>query len=142
MKFLFDTDHVSILQSQHRPEYDAIIAQMAKHPAKDLGFSLISFHEQVLGAHTYITRARNAIGIINGYQLLEDVLLTFSRVSVVPYDAAAAAVFDNLVAQRVRIATMDLRLAASAMSRGLILLSRNTRDFNKVPGLFTEDWTI
>ena len=55
MKFLFDTDHVSILQSQHRPEYDAIIAQMAKHPAKDLGFSLISFHEQVLGAHTYIT---------------------------------------------------------------------------------------
>ncbi len=37
---------------------------------------------------------------------------------------------------------MDLRIAATAQARGLILLTRNTRDFSQVPGLVTEDWTI
>jgi tRNA(fMet)-specific endonuclease VapC len=37
---------------------------------------------------------------------------------------------------------MDLRIASIALSQGLILLTRNTRDFSKVPGLVTQDWTI
>lgn len=58
------------------------------------------------------------------------------------FDAPAAAVFDGLRAQRVRIATMDLRIASIALSRGLILLTRNVSDFSKVPGLVTENWTV
>jgi tRNA(fMet)-specific endonuclease VapC len=61
---------------------------------------------------------------------------------VIPFDAAAAAVFDGLVAQRVRVATMDLRIAAIALSRGMVLVTRNVSDFGKVPGLQTEDWTV
>ena len=43
--------------------------------------------------------------------------------------------------QKVRIGTMDLRIAATAISNGLILLTRNTVDFERVPGLTLEDWT-
>jgi tRNA(fMet)-specific endonuclease VapC len=80
--------------------------------------------------------------IIKGYQMVQEHLQSFSTAPVLPFDAAAAAIFDNLRAQRVRIATMDLRIAATALSRGLILLTRNIRDFGKVPGLVTEDWTL
>ncbi|MDG3495500.1 type II toxin-antitoxin system VapC family toxin [Pseudanabaena catenata USMAC16] len=44
--------------------------------------------------------------------------------------------------QKVRVSTMDLRIAAIAISNNLVLLTRNTGDFSKVPSLITEDWTV
>jgi predicted nucleic acid-binding protein len=74
--------------------------------------------------------------------LLLEILQGFRTAPVLPFDAAAAAVFDDLHAQRVRVATMDLRIAAIALSQGLVLLTRNIRDFSRVPALATEDWTV
>jgi tRNA(fMet)-specific endonuclease VapC len=37
---------------------------------------------------------------------------------------------------------MDLRIASIAISRSLVLLTRNARDFGKIPELVMEDWTI
>jgi len=44
--------------------------------------------------------------------------------------------------KRLQLATMDARIAAIALSRQLILLTRNLRDFGKVPELMIEDWTV
>ena len=55
---------------------------------------------------------------------------------------AAAAIYLGLRAQRIRIGTMDLRIASIVMSKGAILLSRNLTDFAKVPGLRVEDWLL
>jgi tRNA(fMet)-specific endonuclease VapC len=102
---------------------------------------IVSFREQVLGCQTYLSRARRAADVVRGYGMLDRVLDAFAAAQVLPFDAAAA-VFDGLLAQRMRLATMDLRIAAIALSRGLILLTRNVRDFGRVPGLVTEDWTV
>ena len=107
-----------------------------------MAYSIVSFHEQVLGAHSFINRARSTLGIIRGYRLLAENLRAFSAAPLLPFDAGAASIFDNLRTQRVRLATMDLRIAATALFRALILLTRNVRDFGRVPGLVTEDWTL
>ena len=57
------------------------------------------------------------------------------------FDAAAADRFDSLRAARVHVGTLDLRIAAIALANDKTVLTRNVRDFRKVPGLRVEDWT-
>lgn len=143
MKYLFDTDHISFLQRPSSAQFRVITARMGLCPSTDLAFSFVSLHEQFQGVHAWINRAKSHKDVVDGYGLLEEVYRSFSIVSVLlSFDAAAAAVFDSLVQARVRVSTMDLRIAAIALSRGLTVLTRDTRDFSKVPGLVTDDWTV
>jgi tRNA(fMet)-specific endonuclease VapC len=142
MKFLLDTDHISILQKQSGPEYTALMARIAQVPRADLAFCIVSFHEQVLGCNAYIAQAKTAADIVRGYQMFDRVLSAFAAAHVLPFDNNASAVFNGLIVQRLRIATMDLRIASIALSQGLTLLTRNSRDFSKVPRLVIEDCTI
>lgn len=141
MKYLLDTDHISVLQQQSGPAYVALSSRISTHARSELALSVISFHEQALGCHTYINRARTAADVVRGYRMFGRLLGDYAAASVLPFDANAAAVYDGLQAQRVRIGTMDLRIASIALAHGLILVSRNAGDFQQVPGLFTEDWT-
>ena len=142
MKYLFDTDHISFLQRRSGSEYANLVARIATSSPADFTFSVVSLHEQVLGANAFINRAQTSAGTIRGYNTLLEILQGFSVAPVLPFDVGAAAIFNGLRAQRVRIATMDLRIASIALARGLILLTRNSRDFNQLPGLISQDWTI
>ena len=69
MKFLLDTDHISILQKQSGPEYAAVMARVSQVPLADLAFCIVSFHEQVLGCNTYIARAKKSADVVRGYHM-------------------------------------------------------------------------
>jgi tRNA(fMet)-specific endonuclease VapC len=142
VKYLLDTDHISILQWRTGPAFTTLTVRMAPHPRTDLALSIISLHEQTRGCHAYLQRARTAREVVHGYSLLAQVLRNFTVAPVLPFDDAAATVFAALVAQRLRVRTMDLRIAAIALARGLVVLTRNTSDFGRVPGLQVEDWTV
>jgi tRNA(fMet)-specific endonuclease VapC len=103
---------------------------------------IVSFHEQTLGAHNFINLASINKDTIRGYTLLQEILQGFESAPVLPFDAKAIAIFDQLLGQKIRVATIDLRIAAIAISSNLILLTRNVRDFSQVPGLATENWTL
>jgi tRNA(fMet)-specific endonuclease VapC len=47
VKFLLDTDHLSILQEQSGAEYDRIAAHIRQHAQDEIALSIVSFHEQV-----------------------------------------------------------------------------------------------
>ena len=142
MKYLLDTDHISILQRRSGAQHVTLRARLARESRSDFAFSVVSLHEQALGAHTYINRARSAAAVVRGYTLLMEILQGFSVAPVLAFDAAAASQFDQLQSQKLRLATMDLRIASIALSHQLTLLTRNRTDFNKVPNLKTEDWTV
>ncbi|KAF3887628.1 MULTISPECIES: type II toxin-antitoxin system VapC family toxin [Nostocales] len=142
MKYLLDTDHLSILQRQVGKDYSNLSTRMTHYPLSDFAVSTVTFHEQTLGSHAYINRARNLDDVVKGYEMMTRLVSDFKVLPLVSFDVGAAATFDRLQSQRIQLAKMDARIAAIALFRGLILLTRNHRDFSKVTGLLTEDWTL
>jgi tRNA(fMet)-specific endonuclease VapC len=138
--FLLDTDHISILQHASGAQFTRLTTRIRAFREGDFFFSVISFHEQALGWNTYISNARDTASVLRGYRGYEDLIAQYAPAHVVAYDHAAVARFDSLRAQRVRIGTFDLRIAAIALSHDLTLLSRNLADFRQVSGLQVQDW--
>jgi tRNA(fMet)-specific endonuclease VapC len=66
--------------------------------------------------------------------------LRLAEWEVLPFDQRAAVTFERLRQQRVRIGTMDLKIAAMALAYNALVLSANLRDLQQVPGLDVEDW--
>lgn len=142
MKYLLDTDHLSILQRQTGKDYSNLSIRMAQYPLSDFAVSIVTFHEQMLGCHAYVNRDRTLNDIVKGYEMMARLVSDFKVLPLISFDAGAATTFEQLKVQRIQLAKMDARIAAIAMSRKLILLTRNHRDFGKVTGLAIEDWTI
>jgi hypothetical protein len=63
--------------------------------------------------------------MVRGYAMLATVLRTFTRATVLLFDATAAAVYNTLLTQRVRLRRMELRIAAIALARSLALGEKN-----------------
>ncbi len=142
MSFLLDTDHISIIQWETQPEFDCLIARLDALPESEFVASIVSFDEQTSGAHGYVAQARTPAEVVHSYGLFERVRLQFAEFNVVSFDLAAASMFQSLRRRRIRVGTMDLRIASVALTRDLTLLTRNTVDFSRVPGLRFEDWTL
>jgi tRNA(fMet)-specific endonuclease VapC len=136
--FLLDTDHITIIQRQPRSPLVARIKEQGPH---HFFVSIVSFQEQALGWNAYLNRARTDDRILHSYRMFERILRDFTRMQVLPFDEAALAQFKSLRSSGVRIGTMDLRIAATSLSREFTLLTGNLGDFRKVAGLRAEDWS-
>ncbi len=139
--FLFDTDCLTILKQRSGGSFERLSERVSRHSALEFFISIVSFHEQVSGWNVYVARAKDQRGVVRGYEKLEGLLLDYAQAQLLPYDEAAASLFDELRKEKVRVGTMDLRIATIAISNNMTLLTRNTVDFERIPGLTFEDWT-
>ena len=101
---------------------------------------IVSFEEQMRGWLAYIAQLRAVERQVAGYQRLERMLEFYCTTPLLPFNARAAEQFQRLWVTRIRIGTMDLKIAAIALANDAILLTRNLIDFSKVPALRVEDW--
>ena len=62
--------------------------------------------------------------------------------AILDFDAAAAAAFGRIKMElrKTPIGPLDTLIAAHARSRDLIVVTGNTSEFTRVPGLAVEDW--
>ncbi|HZT41936.1 MAG TPA: type II toxin-antitoxin system VapC family toxin [Chthonomonadaceae bacterium] len=139
--YLLDTDHISLL---HRggPEADRIHTRLAGVPPEQVALCIISYEEQMRGWLAEIARARSVAQQKPRYAELHRMLELYCATPLLPFEDEAIAVFQSLWLQRLRIGTMDLKIAAIALANAATLLTRNLSDFSKVPGLQVEDWTL
>ena len=134
--WILDTDHISLYQ---RGDLNVINRLSAANP-ENLAVTVISLEEQMYGRLSEIKRATSAISLINAYARLEITLDYFKSVQVLPFDQNAHTSFEGLIRQKLRVGTQDLRIAAIALSVNGIVVTRNQKDFGKVPNLQVENW--
>jgi tRNA(fMet)-specific endonuclease VapC len=139
---ILDTDVLSLLQSEDAVEAIRVRARIAQVPtAENVSTTIITYHEQSRGWLVYLAKARTRSQLIYAYELLEAHVEHYQNIRVVSYDEAAADRFEDLRASHRRLGVADLRIAAIALSRDALLVTRNLKDFGQIAGLRVEDWT-
>lgn len=130
MRYMLDTD-ICIYVINERPP--TVLQAFRQHEAEGLGLSSVTAAELFYGV------ART--GSQRNMQALRRFL---APLEVVAFDAAAAEVCGSirawLASQGTPIGPYDAQIAAHAHALGVTLVSNNTREFCRVPGLQVRNW--
>ncbi len=137
---ILDTDHFNILQIGKGTSYDTLAAHMDASPDPHFATTVVTFEEHMRGWLAGIRRARDVASQVRPYDQLINLVRFFQAWEILRFDEHAAERFRELRRQRVRIGTLDLKIASIALDQGAMLLSANAQDFKQVPGLRVEDW--
>ena len=136
--YVLDTDHVTLFQQAH----PVVVQCVAAVEPEALAVTVITAEEQLRGWLKAIRRASSGSRLVWAYAGLRAALGYFNSVHLLDFDQAAYARYEELRRQKIRIGTQDLRIAAIVLSVEGILVTRNRRDFERVPSLVFQDWTI
>jgi tRNA(fMet)-specific endonuclease VapC len=135
--FLLDTDTVSLLLRGH-PRVTERVAQATE----EVAITLITRIEILQGRFDFVLKAENGEKLLQAQQRLRESEDDLNRFTVVSIGPTAAKEFDRLRANKrlKAIGRADLLIAALALAARGTLVTRNRKDFGRVPGLVTENW--
>ena len=128
-KYMLDTDTVSFALRGR----GAVASRLLEHRPSEICIGSISLAELRFGAEA--RRSRKLHRLIDAF---------VGSVTVIPFDQPAADHFAPVAAALARrgepIGTFDTLMAAHALSRGLTFVTNNSKHFQRVGGLKTENW--
>ena len=133
MKYMLDTN-ICIYAIKHKPP--EVIKNFLAHDPDDMCVSVITYSELMYGAEKSKTVDRNRSAVT----------LFLSSISILPFNDHAAEEYGKVRSELERkgtpIGPMDTLIAGHARSKGLVLITNNTREFCRVENLKIEDWTL
>ena len=133
---VLDTDIFSLYGRGH-PNLDP---RIDAHPLEALAITVITVEEEMAGWYSLLRQARNADDEVRAYERLAAAVPVLARWRILPMSHPALARYEALKRMNLNVRKMDLRIAAIVLEVGGTLVSRNLRDFRRVPDLVVEDW--
>ena len=131
MKYMLDTN-VCIHIMKNKPL--SVMERFRQHESSDVCISSITYAELCHGIDKSRNREQNRLALS----------VFLAGIQIIPFDARAAIQFSSLCARLelagTPIGVMDTLIASHALSLGLTVVTNNTREFSRVPGLPVEDW--
>jgi tRNA(fMet)-specific endonuclease VapC len=106
----------------------------------DVFISIISVQESVQGWLALINRKKSGRKQLHACARFQQSIEPLTKLAILPFDQTAVRILENLQRQRLRVGTMDLKIAAICLAHDALLLTRNLGDFENVPGLRVENW--
>lgn len=132
MKYMLDTNTCIYAQKQN----ESILTKIREKYQDGLAISAISLAEMEYGIQASVNKQKNTVSLLR----------FLSIVSVLPFERGAALEYGKIRADLRRkgtpIGNMDMLIAAHAKSEHLIVVTHNTREFERVEGLQLDDWYI
>jgi tRNA(fMet)-specific endonuclease VapC len=130
LEYMLDTN-ICIYVIKNRP---AALRERFDQLAEALCISTITLGELLCGVQKSARRSQN----------LQAVEQFTARLEVLPFSVKAAAHFGQIRAELARVGLLcgayDMLIAAHARSEGLVLITNNVREFQRMPGLRIENW--
>lgn len=130
LKYLLDTNIV-IYTMKNRPQQ--VKHRFQEHDGR-MAISTVTLGELVFGAEHSQQVEQN----------LADIEALVARLEILPFEDRAAYHFGQIRAALYRsgrpIGPYDMLIAGQARALGLILVTNNTKEFRRVPGLLIENW--
>ena len=131
MKYLIDTNICIYIMNKRPP---AVIKKFKRFEPGEIGISTITVSELQYGVSKNSHRNKNA-------DRLNEFLVPFEMLT---YDQMAARVYGDICFQLENqsqpIGPLDLLIAAQTISRDLVLISNNEREFKRIRRLKVENW--
>lgn len=136
--YVLDTDIVSYYQRgqiQLKGRVEAL-------PFHQRCISVVTKMELLGGRFQSFRTALTPEDLVRAQQRLDETEAFLSWFRVLPLDESIAQVFSDLLRRKLgKLKRNDLLIASTAMGHKAILVTHNTKDFKRVPGLKLEDWT-
>jgi tRNA(fMet)-specific endonuclease VapC len=139
IRFVLDTDILSLVGQGH-----VLVRQRVRTtPADEMAITVITIEEQISGWYTRLRQAKKPDEIERSYQRLSDVVeFLGSWEHRLNYTQAAMAGYARLAQLKLQVRKMDLKIAAITLEHQATLVTRNLRDFKRIPGLQIVDWSV
>ncbi|MGE0129878.1 MAG: type II toxin-antitoxin system VapC family toxin [Blastocatellales bacterium] len=135
--YLLDTDTLSALHKDN----PHVVASVARADAK-VATTIITKIEILRGRIEFVRKAATGDEVLRAQQWLNRSEELLALLEIVPFDAAAAKLFDGLRSEPGlgKIGRADLLIASIALAQRATLVTRNLRDFQAVPRLSVRNW--
>lgn len=134
---LLDTDTFTLHQLGHAQ------VTLRLRVAQELpALTLITQIEVLRGRYDALMKAEDGRRVLRAQQGMKASVEHLALFEIVPFEDAAGAAFDRLLGTKGlrRIGRGDLLIASIALANKATLVTRNRKDFQKVPGLQLENW--
>lgn len=135
---ILDTNHFVALVAGG--ELALKLNQRATERDADFFTTVITGQEVTQGWLAAINAERSGEDQVFAYERFQQALKDFNKIMLLAFDRDAAQSFAMLRKQLPRLGTMDLKISAICLTHDCLLLSRNLKDFDQIPGLRVENW--
>ncbi|BDA69551.1 hypothetical protein CAL7716_037170 [Calothrix sp. PCC 7716] len=136
--WILDTDSLSLLQRENLN----LTRRISAINPEQIAVTIVTAEEQLRGRLDTIRRASSGNDLTLAYVRLWNTLEDFKQLNLLDFTPEASNIYEGLLRERIRIGTRDLRIAAITLSVNGIIVTRNYKDFAKIPNLRIEDWTV
>ena len=136
-EFVLDTDIISLFQHGDR----IVTEHVETHDPDEVAATIISVEEHLSGWYTLLRRAKSPSEFVPVYEQMRHTIQFYNNLQLLTFTDAAAPIYERLRKQKGRTGSMDLRIAAIALSIGAAVVTRNISDFSDIDGLQVLDWS-